>query len=120
MSSLVTVKTYYELTEASVACSLLEAHGLIACLPEGHHASVAWHNIHALGGIRLMTVDAMAEEARDLLGAGSEAGESSPSMGSRPTWRRPEVTVVDLLIAVLVLVYTGLPFPLWRRRHRIT
>jgi len=119
LSWLVTVNTYYELSEASVARSFLDAHGVIAWFPEGHHASVAWHNIHALSGIRLVTLGEMAEEARALLEAHSEPEPQPPPMEPRSTWRRPEITVADLIIAVFFLAHSGLPFPLWRRRHRI-
>ena len=117
MTSLVTVLVCHEFSEASVARSLLEAHGVVTCCPEWHHASVAWHNMYALGGIRLMTLNTMAGEALDLLGTGASPDRTPPA--TRQAWVRPEVTVTDLAVALAVLIYAGLPFPLWRRRHRI-
>lgn len=74
MASLVAVAIYHEPSEAAVARSCLDAHGLIAVLPEWHHGSVAWHHAYALHGLRLLTLDAMAAEARELLGAAAADG----------------------------------------------
>lgn len=114
MASLVTVSVYSEPSEAAVAQSCLLAHGLVAILPEWHHASVAWHHVNALQGLRLVTVAPMAAEARELLGL-SEVSDRRPPDAPRPL-SRPHVKAAEWTLAVAAFLVTGLPLPLWKRR----
>lgn len=110
LATLVTVATYYEPAEALVAQSCLRAYGIIAILPECHHASIAWHHVLALGGLRLCTLDATAEEAKGILAA--TGGDAAAAHGGRHELRK-----TDMLVAAAAWGVTGLPLPLWKRRR---
>ena len=114
MASLVTISVYSEPSEAAVAQSCLRAHRLVAILPEWHHASVAWHHVNALQGLRLLTVAPMAAEARALLGL-SEPPERPPA-DTPQGLLRPDVKAAEWTLAVAAFLVAGLPLPLWKRR----
>jgi hypothetical protein len=115
LAKLVTISVYSEPSEAAVAQSCLRAHGLVAILPEWHHASVAWHHVNALQGLRLVTVAPMAAEARALLGL-PEAPDRPPP-DTPQGLLRPDVKAAEWMLAVAAFLLTGLPLPLWKR-HR--
>lgn len=68
----VTVGVYGDLTEASVAQSVLEAAGIASFIPDEALAGIDWRMTAALHGIRLQVAEEDAEAARLLL---SGAGE---------------------------------------------
>jgi hypothetical protein len=114
LAKLVTISVYSEPSEAAVAQSCLRAHGLVAILPEWHHASVAWHHVNALQGLRLVTVAPMAAEARALLGL-PEAPDWPPP-DTPQGLLRPDVKAAEWMLAVAVFLLVGLPLPIWKRR----
>ena len=57
MARLVVAKTYFDLSDAPVAKSVLEAHGFVAILFDWHVGSVNWSYMFALNGIRLCALD---------------------------------------------------------------
>jgi hypothetical protein len=67
MARLVVVKTYFDLSDALVARSVLEAHGFVAILFDWHVGSVNWSYMFALNGMRLCTLDVSLPDALRLL-----------------------------------------------------
>jgi len=118
LASLVNIAVFSEPSEAVVARSCLDAHGFVAILPEWHHASVAWHHVNALQGLRLWTVAPMAAEARELLRSSSPALPLPLPPEAAPGWFRPDIASTELLAATAAFLFTGLPFPYWKRRQR--
>ena len=110
LAKLITISVYSEPSEAVVAQSCLRAHGLVAILPEWHHASVAWHHVHALQGLRLLTLSSMAAEARLLLGLPEAPGRP-------PDTPRPDVKAAEWTLGSRPFLVAGLPLPLWKRRR---
>ena len=53
MAGLVTIKRYYDLSEALAAKVFLESHGLMPFLPDEYFLNASWMHLFALGGIRL-------------------------------------------------------------------
>lgn len=115
MATLVTVAIYDEPSQAAVARSYLDAHGMVAILPEWHQGWLLWHQIYPLHGLRLWTLDTMAEDARELL-ATATLGRDTPSTKAGMGWVRPDINPVDLTIAAAAFWLSGLPFPIWKRR----
>jgi hypothetical protein len=116
MASMETVATFYEPAEALAAAACLRAHGFIAVLPEYHHATLAWSHVFALQGVRLWTLDTMANEARSLLGTTEPQAAPAPAGSFGRTPLGLSARPAELLIAIAAFTITGLPLPLWRRR----
>lgn len=104
MTSIVTIRTYGTPSEALVAKSLLEAHGLFVLIPDLFHAANAWHLVTALQGVRLCTLDHEAADARALLAVESETTAAGrwPAIG-------------DIALAAGIYLFTGIPHPIQRR-----
>lgn len=104
MPSLKTVQVFYDLPEAVVAKSMLEAHGIFAVIPDWLHASNAWHYTFAIQGIRLCVLEDDEALALELL---------QPS----PTYEEPQraASCQSGLMALLSYVFAGLPYPVRRR-----
>ncbi len=115
MALLVTVAVYHDLPGAMVARSCLEAYGLVAVLPEWYHSAVAWQLIFALHGLRLWTVDSTAEIAEELL-HGAAPEHVAVIEEKQSGWLNADITIVDIVIAAVVVVMISLPLPLWKRR----
>ncbi len=64
MSKLVEIACYHSLPEAAVAQSCLEAHGHAVVAMEYYHATMAWHHLGAIGGVRLAAPEAEVQQAR--------------------------------------------------------
>jgi hypothetical protein len=109
MARLVVAKTYFDLSDALVAKSVLEAHGFVAILFDWHVGSVNWSYMFALNGIRLCTLDVSLPDALRLLDERLETDDQN---------LRTTVRVVDILIALFAFFYAGLPYPVRRRRYR--
>jgi hypothetical protein len=60
-------KNLFDLPDALVAKSVLEAHGFMAVLSDWHVGSVDWSYMSALNGIRLCTLDVSLPDALRLL-----------------------------------------------------
>jgi hypothetical protein len=109
MARLVVAKTYFDLSDALVAKSVLEAHGFVAVLFDWHVGSIDWSFMFALNGIRLCTLDVSLPDALRLLDERLEAED--PNLVTT-------VRVIDILIALFAFFYAGLPYPVRRRRYR--
>jgi hypothetical protein len=110
VARLVVAKTYFDLSDALVAKSVLEAHGFVAVLFDWHLGSVNWSYMFALNGIRLCTLDTSLPDALRLLDERLE-GED-PNLDTT-------VRVIDILIALFAFFYAGLPYPVRRKRKYI-
>ncbi len=75
MSKLVEIFSSYHLADAICAKSLLDAHEIYSIIQNEHHATM--NNLHliALGGYRLLVVDADAGAAKALLAPPSQHAE---------------------------------------------
>ena len=109
MARLVVAKTYFDLSDAPVAKSVLEAHGFVAILFDWHVGSVNWSYMFALNGIRLCALDVSLSDALRLLDERLETED--PNLGTT-------VRVIDILIALFAFFYAGLPYPVRRKRYR--
>lgn len=114
---LATVSTYLDLTEATVARSLLAHHDIPAFLLDDRLAGVNWLYLNALGGIRLMVPAREAEAAGRLLGDLSAKidvpeDEHCPACGSDDIFR-PASWPLLLLTGWLIFV----PLLLGARRY---
>ena len=67
MAKLVTLSTYFDLPSAIVDRLLLDQHGILTFLFDGHLGSVSWVYLPAIRGIRLMVPEAEVDEAREIL-----------------------------------------------------
>jgi hypothetical protein len=118
MATMVTVAIYHDLADAMVARSCLEAYGLVAVLPEWNHATIAWHFVFALHGLRLWTIDSSAEVAQQLLGYVADPEHATVTMKQTSSWLFADIAIVDLATAAAAFVLAGLPMPVWKRRMR--
>jgi hypothetical protein len=109
VARLVVAKTYFDLPDALVAKSVLEAHGFVAVLFDWHVGSVNWSYMFALNGIRLCTLDVSLPDALRLLDDKLEAED--PNLVTT-------VREIDILIALFAFFYAGLPYPVRRKRYR--
>ncbi len=118
MAKLVCIETFFEPTDALAAALCLRARGFIAILPEYQHASIAWHHVFALQGIRLWTLDSMADDARALLRLANP--QEVPVVASSPRRRTKywNATVFEFFLALAAYLLAGLPLPIWKRRQR--
>lgn len=114
MARMVPIRTCLSLPEALVVNSYLRDRGVIAALNGYHHASVAWHHLFALGGIRLNVLDSHLDRARELLADASPMADNQEQaeaggVAVTPTYLEIAVALAALLLAV--------PLPLWVRRR---
>lgn len=116
MASMICVARYYEPAEAVVAASYLRAHGLHVLLPEYHHATQAWSHVFAIQGLRVWTLDPMAQDALLLLKEVEAADASDTKQVTKIGAFGLHATVMELVIAALAFAVSGLPLPLWMRR----
>ena len=117
MAQLVTVQVFGDVSEAEIARSLLEHHGIFAFLPDKAVASTAWFLTNAVGGVRLQVPGSDLDDARQLLGVRDEflaegGVESCPECGSGDVFRRS-----SFIAGIAALVTVGIPF-LWRGSER--
>ena len=104
MTSIVTIRTYSTYSEAMVAKSYLDAHGVCVFLPDWYHATNAWHLITALQGVRLCTVASEAADAHELL---------SIVKNEESSQRR--LPISEVMLAAVVYLFCGIPHPVRRR-----
>lgn len=99
-AAMITVGVFYDRSQALVAKSLLEAHGIFVVLPDWYHMTNAWHLTFALQGIRLCVMDCDEQAAIELLRLpkGHHVGETRSSLAGG-------------LIAVLCFFAAGVPYP---------
>jgi hypothetical protein len=109
VARLVVAKSYFDLSDALVAKSVLEAHGFVAVLFDWHTSSVNWPYMFAFDGMRLCTLDVSLPDALHLLDERLEAED--PNLHTT-------VRVSDILIALFAYFYAGLPHPVRRKRYR--
>jgi len=81
-AAMITVGVFYDRSQAVVAKSLLDAHGIFAVLPDWYHTTNAWHLTFALQGIRLCVMDCDEEAAVELLRlpTAHHVGETRPTL----------------------------------------
>jgi hypothetical protein len=113
MARLVPVKTCLSLPEALVAESYLREHGVVTSLNGYHHASVAWHHLFALGGIRLSVLDIHLERARVLLATPSPMADDEEQAVADGVAVTPTQFEIAVALAASLL---AMPLPLWVRR----
>lgn len=118
MASMVTVAVHHDLSDAMVARSCLEAYGLVAVLPEWNHATIAWHFVYALDGLRLWTIDTNAADVRQLLGNVTDLERATATPKQTSNWLSSDITIVGLATAAAAFAMAGLPMPIWKRRLR--
>jgi len=112
--ALVEVARLWNLAEARVAQSSLQAAGLTVFVFDEHRAGLLWTEQLALGGIRLMTPETQAEDARLLMG--EARGSTAPLARVR---RREWVSGAALLLACFVFGWTLAGFKREDWFHRI-
>lgn len=117
MASIVTIARYYEPAEALAAAAFLRAHGFVAILPEYHHATLAWHHVFAMQGVRLWTLDSMANDALDLLQTANAPRQEAMEDAAQRHPRFRNMTPAEFLLATAAFLLSGLPLPLWKRRR---
>lgn len=110
MPHLVTIDRRLSLPEAAVMASMLDAYRIPVATGGYCHASTHWFVLLAIGGVSLQVPDAVRETATALLKP-VEPGRNLSE--SRRFWRRP---VLHGLAALLV--FAGLPLPIWLRSQR--
>lgn len=64
---LVTIATFFEPAEASIAQSILDEENVRSFFADELMASMAWHISGAVGGVKLMVAEPHAERARQIL-----------------------------------------------------
>ncbi len=73
-ATLVTVKTFDDVSEAGIARARLVAEGIAACVADGGTVGMAWHLGVAVGGVKLQTRAGDADRAAAILEEGRAAG----------------------------------------------
>ncbi|MEQ8824850.1 MAG: hypothetical protein RIC14_10795 [Filomicrobium sp.] len=106
MAKLVTVWVFYDRSEALVAKSMLEAHGIYADVPDWFLTTNAWHFTVALQGIRLNVFDRDAPVALELL------------KRQLPGYEEPEAeaSIFSGVFAFFSFFFAGLPYPVRKRK----
>ena len=109
MAELTTVQVFGDVTEAEIARSLLEHHGIFAFLPDKGVASTAWFLTNAVGGVRLQVPGSDLDDARQLLGICDDflaegSVENCPQCGSGDVFRRS-----SFIAGIAVLLLAGMP-----------
>lgn len=116
MSKLVEIACYHSLPEAAVAQSCLEAHGHAVVAMEYYHATMAWHHLGAIGGVRLAAPEAEVQQARTLLAAFTENnGERTidEAEGERPS---PGLLKRCISVILLFTLFGIVPPQVMKRR----
>jgi hypothetical protein len=103
------------LPEALVVSSYFAGHGIYTALDGYHHASMAWHCLYALDGIRVSVLDIDFDRAGRLL---DQAPSSSAADAGRVGRDAGRASLSDIGLAVVALLLVGVPFPVWLRRPR--
>jgi hypothetical protein len=62
-----TIATLYELSQAFLLRSMLEANNIPAFIPDENTIQTDWSLTHALGGIRVQVPDEFQEKAKSVL-----------------------------------------------------
>ena len=114
MAELTTVQVFGDVSEAEIARSLLEHHGIFAFLPDKGVASTAWFLTNAVGGVRLQVPGSDLDDARQLLGIRDDflaegSVENCPQCGSGDVFRRS-----SLIAGLAGLVMVSIPILLRR------
>ena len=113
MAGLVVLKTYLDPTEAIVARSVLEQHGLLVTIPELNHYSVLPMYLFALDGIHLMVHADDVEDASALLEFADDQGyEKCPECDGH---RYVRFASYKVLLFLPFTVISPIQFLNWRR-----
>jgi hypothetical protein len=124
-SELVVVRTFSHPLDAYVACSALQAAGLLVRVADDHIVAVDWLYSNAVGGVKLVVRAHDLETAHSVLGTvasllddaesggtGSSDEDVCPNCGSRAS----EVMTLGKRLAVWSWLIVGVPlFPVRRR-----
>jgi hypothetical protein len=114
MAALVEVGRFQSLPEAVVAKSCLEAHGHFVVAMEYHHASMAWHHLFAIGGIRLAAPAVEADQVQRLLA--TIVQESATTAEAEVSRETPGLAKRCLSIVLLFSLFVIIPPQVIKRR----
>ena len=114
MCNLAIVNVYYDIPEALVARSVLEAAGQAAFLDTSQVAQNSWLWLPAIGGIELRTYRSQLEAAREILHVDGHTPmtESAAQAFSRNKIRN------GLVFIALNMFLSGVCLPFWARRRK--
>lgn len=98
------IATGYGAAETTVAVAHLQAHGIQASISIPYYCTTAWHQMVALGGMRIGVPRAQRDAALDLLAAAEADSPPRP----RPDLRRILLLVAIALIAQVPPPATGM------------
>ncbi len=115
MATLVEIGRFRSLPEAAVAKSCLEAYGHPVMAMEHYHASVAWHHLFAIGGVRLVAPEPEAAQARLLLDTlARDSSVAASARGVGPV--SPGFAKRCLAVLLLFMLYVIVPPQVMKRR----
>ncbi len=113
-TQLVPVARFWYPSEAHIARSYLQDHGILSFVFDDHLSSAAWHLTGALDGVRLMVTEADYQEAVSLLEQVNEIEvELIGSHYNNPV----KPTLWDNIISFIISFLSGVP-TLWHRTKR--
>jgi hypothetical protein len=78
MSDLVKLETYYDVMQAQIAKSKLEAYGIYCFLQDENLVQTDWLRTIAYGGVKLFVREDDLQQARELLNEGESSTEEEP------------------------------------------
>ena len=118
--TLVCVARYYDAGEGQAVRTALDSAGIRVFLFDSGIAQTAWHLTTAVGGVRLMVVEAQAAEARDLLGLAAAAGAEAAAepIDTCPTCGSADVARLYSWWSLVPSSLTAIPFLFARLRRR--
>lgn len=118
--ALVEVARVWDLAEARVARSALEAAGFTIFIFDEHRAGAVWNEQLTLGGIRLMGPEEEADDARQLIGQANEVAREPVTRSSGQAGAREWVAGLAALIVCSVFGWTLVGFKRRDWFHRIS
>ncbi len=114
MSKLIPLTSCFDVYEARILQTYLNAHGIYAVVPEWHHATQAWHHTVALQGVRVCVIEEEYTDAVTLLESQTQPDETVATSHPVPESRQRRSFK---LIAIFLWWWSGIATPFWRRRR---
>ncbi len=122
MTKLVTLATFYDVSEAHVVRGLLEQNGIPAFLPDQHFLAAGWHFLFPARGMRLSVFDSDLEAARALIAEKDEnlmsgGVDTCPECGSGNVFRGASgiAATIGVFLGMFVAASTAIPLILSTR-----